>query len=130
VHRSNKKDALGSTEIRKIWDSIDRKSGDVTKLNRSELRTFVMAVFQHKTFCRFNDISVVKLDDIVHDVDYFTVKISCSKTDQAGKGQVAYVPKSASPIRDPHMLMCLYLSTMGFDDVPDGEVVYLFPPLK
>jgi len=130
THKSNKKDALGSLEIRKIWDSIDRKNGNVLNLNKCELRSFVMAVVQHKTFCRFSDISVIKLDDIVHELDYFKIKISCSKTDQAGKGQVAYIPKAASPIRDPHMLMCLYLRTMGFEDVPDGEAVYLFPPLK
>jgi hypothetical protein len=129
-HTANKKDALGSAEIRKIWDSIDQKHENVQNLNRSELRTFVMAVFQHKTFCRFSDLSVVKLDDILYDVDYFSVKIRCSKTDQGGKGQMVFMPKASSNLRDPHMLMCLYLHTMGFDDIPDGESVYLFPPLK
>jgi len=129
-HSKNTKDALGSEEIRKIWDKIDEKHGSIQNLNRTELRTFVMAVFQHKTFCRFNDVSVVKLDDILYNVDYFSVKICCSKTDQGGKGQMVFVPKASSVLRDPHMLMSLYLHTMGFDEVPDGEAVYLFPPLK
>ena len=129
-HKSNKKDALGSLEIRKIWDSIDKTHKNVQSLNKTELRTFVMAVFQHKTFCRFSDLSVVKLSDVIFELDYFTVKISSSKTDQGGKGQVVYLPKSSSGVRDPHMLMCLYLHTMGFDEVPDGENVFLFPPLK
>ena len=35
-HKSNKKDALGSLEIRKIWDSIDQKHKNVQSLNRTE----------------------------------------------------------------------------------------------
>jgi site-specific recombinase XerD len=129
-HKNNKKDALGSSEVRKIWDSIDQKYGNVQNLNRNELRTFVMAVFQHKTFCRFSDLTVIKLEDIIHDVDYFKIKICCLKTDKGGKGQFVFIPKSSSPVRDPHMLMCLYLHSMGFDEVPDGEALYLFPPVK
>jgi hypothetical protein len=127
---SNKKDAFGSAEVRAVWDSIDKKSGGIPGLTKIELRTFVMAVFQHKTFCRFSDLAVVKLDDVFYTDDYFKVKISCSKTDQKGEGHEVFLVKSASSYRDPHMLMCLYLSAMGFEDAPEGEVVYLFPPLK
>ena len=127
---SNVKEAFGSAEVRKIWDKIDVKSGGIPGLTKIELRTFVMAVFQHKTFCRYNDLSVIKIDDVLYYDDYFKVKISCSKTDQRGEGHEVFVVKSASSYRDPHMLMCLYLSAMGFDDVADGEVMYLFPPLK
>ena len=129
-HVNNKKAAFGSKEVRQCWDRIDSKTGGVQNLSKLEIRTFVLAVFQHKTFCRFNDVAHVKLDDIVHNLDYFTVKISCSKTDQGGKGQTVFLPKSSSNFRDPHMLMCLYLKTMGFEEVPDGEAIYLFPPLK
>ncbi len=85
-----------------------------------------MAVFQHKTFCRFDDITKVQLSHILHHLDYFSVRICCSKTEQGGKGQSVYVLKSSSGVRDPHMLMCLYLHSMGFEEVPDGEAVYLF----
>lgn len=129
-HVSNKKAAFGSVEVRKCWDKIDTKSGGVQNLTKLELRTFVLAVFQHKTFCRFDDISKIQLCDILHHLDYFSVRISCSKTDQGGKGQSVFLAKSSSGIRDPHMLMCLYLHSMGFEEVPDGEAVYLFPPLK
>ena len=129
-HVSKKKAEFGSMEVRQCWDKIDSKSGGIQNLSRLELRTFVMAVFQHKTFCRFNDISKIKLEDIIYHLDYFSVRICCSKTDQGGKGQSVFLAKSASAVRDPHMLMCLYLQTMGFDEVPDGEAVYLFPPLK
>ena len=127
---SNLKDAFGSAEVRKIWDQIDAKSGGIAGLTKIELRTFVMAVFQHKTFCRFNDLSVIKLDDLLYSDDYFKVKISCSKTDQRGEGHEVFLVKSASPYRDPHMLMCLYLSTLGFGDEKDGDTMFLFPPLK
>jgi site-specific recombinase XerD len=129
-HVSKKKAEFGSMEVRQCWDKIDSKSGGIQNLSKLELRTFVMAVFQHKTFCRFNDISKIKLEDIIYHLDYFSVRICCSKTDQGGKGQSVFLAKSESVVRDPHMLMCLYLKTMGFDEVPDGEAVYLFPPLK
>jgi hypothetical protein len=103
-HVSNKKAAFGSVEVRKCWDKIDTQSGGVQNLTKIELRTFVLAVFQHKTFCRFDDISKIQLCDILHHLDYFSVRISCSKTDQGGKGQSVFVAKSSSGIRDPHML--------------------------
>jgi len=127
---SNVKDAFGSTEVRQIWDKIDSKSGGIPGLTKIELRTFVMAVFQHKTFCRYSDLAVIKLDDVLYTDDFFKIKIVCSKTDQRGEGHEVFVVKSASPYRDPHMLMCLYLSTLGFDEAKDGETMYLFPPLK
>jgi hypothetical protein len=68
-----------------------------------------------------------KLEEIFYHLDYFTVRICCSKTGQGGKGQSVFLAKSVSAMRDPHMLMCLYLQTMGLDEVPDGEAVYLFP---
>ncbi len=80
-HNVNKKDAFGSAEVRKIWDKIDTY-GVILKLPKRDLRTFVLAVFQHKTFCRFSDAAAIKLSEVLHTVDYFKIKISCSKTDQ------------------------------------------------
>lgn len=127
---TNVKEGFGALEVRKLWDSIDNTYGGVLKLTKIELRTFVMAIFQHKTFCRFSDIAGITLDDVIYNMDYFKVKISCSKTDQAGRGQEVFVVKSASLLRDPHQLMCVYLSAMGFEDFPPEEQVFLFPPLK
>ena len=124
-HRSNKKDAFGSVEIRAIWDKIDAVYKSTEKMPLVELRTFVMSVFQHKTFCRFSDVAGIKLSDILYDLDYFKVIIRYSKTDQGGLGQTVYLTKSSSLYRDPHMLMCLYLQKIGGDT---GSDMYLFPP--
>ncbi len=95
-HNVNKKDAFCSAEVRKIWDKIDTHGG-ILKLPKRDLRTFVLAVFQHKTFCRFSDAAAIKLSEVLHTVDYFKIKISCSKTDQAGKGQEVFLPMADSP---------------------------------
>lgn len=124
--RSNKKDAFGSSEVRQIWDKIDRNGG-VEKLNNFELRSFVMAVFQHKTFCRFSDAANLKLNDILFHDDYFKVHIRYSKTDQKGEGQEVYLTRNTSSSRNAHSLMCLFLHRVHSD--PSDEV-YLFPPLK
>ena len=60
------------------------KFGGIQNLTKLELRTFVMAVFQHKTFCRFDDITKVQLSDILQHLDYFSVRICCSKTEPKG----------------------------------------------
>ncbi len=39
-----------------------------------------------------------------------------------------FLAKSVSALRDPHKLMCLYLQTMGFDEVPDGDMMQLRKP--
>jgi hypothetical protein len=74
---SNVKSAFGEEEVRILWDKIDSTAGGIQNLSKIELRTFVMAVFQNKSFCRFSDLAVVKLDDIAYTMDYFKVKISC-----------------------------------------------------
>ena len=71
-HGSKKKAAFGSVEVRKCWDKIDMKFGGIQNLTKLELRAFVMAVFQHKTFCRFDDITKVQLSDILQHLDYFS----------------------------------------------------------
>jgi len=130
VHLKNVKKPFGSVEIRKMWDALERKYGSVENLPKQELRTFMLAVFQHQTFCRFSDVAKITLEDLFHDVDYFKISIRQSKTDQGGEGQFVFLPKSSSPFRNAHMLMCLYLQKMGFDSQGAPEQVYLFPPLS
>ncbi len=124
----NKKSAYGSAEIRKLWDSIDDKGG-IETLSLLDLRTFVLSVFQHTTFCRFSDISRIKLTDVLHTLDYFKISIDFSKTDQQGHGHFVYVPKLESAVRDPHMLMCLYINRIGTGHEDNTTLEYLFPPL-
>jgi hypothetical protein len=124
-HVRNKKHAFGSAEVRNLWDAIDAKGG-IRNLSQAELRTFVMCIVQHATFCRFNDLQHVKLGDIVFDLDYFKIKIAYSKTDQNGIGQSVFIPSIGYHQRNPHLLMCLYLHSL-----PDNDVnMYLFPPHK
>jgi site-specific recombinase XerD len=127
-HNQNTKDGFGSLEIRRLWNSILEKYGSIEKCPNLELRTFVMIVLQHATFCRFSDVQTLKLSDIVHEIDYFEIRIRYSKTDQAGIGQTVYLAKNVSPDHNAHMLMCLYLQRIGMENVQ--EDCYLFPPLK
>jgi hypothetical protein len=123
----NRKDALGIVQIRKIWDAIDREYPDLDKVPAVTLRTFVMTVIQYASFCRYSDIAELRLDDVVYHMDYFQLNIRFSKTDQAGAGQTAFVPRNGHSVRCPHKLMCLFLHKMHNDPNPD---VYLFPPLE
>jgi site-specific recombinase XerD len=125
--KSNKKQPIGVTEIRKIWDKLLADYGTVENVPVLKLRTFVMTVVQHSSFCRFSDIATLKLDDVVYSMDHYVLNIRYSKTDQTGVGQVAYVPKNTHEYRCPHMLMSLFLHKVHDDPDPD---VYLFPPLK
>jgi hypothetical protein len=129
-HQSNVKQPFGSAEVRAIWNALDEKYGNVANFPLDKLRTFVLAVFQHQTFCRFSDVAKITLADVFHDVDYFKVHIRMSKTDQGGDGQWVLVPKSDSPFRNAHMLLCLYIHRMGFDSTDPTVSMYLFPPLK
>ena len=123
----NVKNSFGSKEIRLLWDALDKKYVEINKIPLCELRTFVMTVFQHATFCRFSDIAPLKLSDITFHLDYFTVHIRCSKTDQTGDGQWAYVSASGSGNRDPHKLMCLFIHIVHSKQEDDA---FLFPPLR
>jgi len=129
-HQSNVKQPFGSAEVRAIWNALESTYGNVQNFPLDKLRTFVLAVFQHQTFCRFSDVSKITLDDILHDVDFFKVHIKLSKTDQGGEGQWVLLPKSDSPFRNAHMLLCLYIHRMGFDTQNSSTTMYLFPPLK
>jgi hypothetical protein len=124
--KTNLKTPFAHREVRKLWDFIERTYVNLSKVPLVILRTFVMAVIQYASFCRFSDLAVVKLSDIVFDLDYFKIVIQYSKTDQGGAGQDAYVLKSVDNHRDPHMLMCLYMQRLDSYNVDD---LYLFPPL-
>jgi len=124
-HRSNKKAPFGSAEVRQIFDKLMSKYKCLENLPAVELRTFVMAVLQHKTFCRFNEIAKLKLEDMLFHTDYFKIHIKQSKTDQQGKGDWVYVPKTTGGFLDAHMLCCVYLHTFKLDE--QGPDMYLFP---
>jgi site-specific recombinase XerD len=123
---SNLKAPFGAGEVRKLWNFIENKYKDLSRVPLVELRSFVLAVIQYHSFCRFSDLAVVKLSDVLFELDYFKVEIQYSKTDQAGTGQEAFILKSVDSIHDPHMLMCLYLQVLDSYDVQN---LYLFPPL-
>jgi len=123
----NKKSAFGSAEVKLVWDYIDKEKGGIEALTLADLRTFVMAVFQHKTFCRFSDVKELKLEHLTYNLDFFRIWIPVSKTDQAGYGAPVYLTKPKYGGRDAHMLLCLYLQRMHFDQDSD---MYLFPPIK
>jgi len=127
-HVTNKKKPFGSSEVRVIFDHLLRKYGSIEKIPLPELRTFTLAVFQHKTFCRFSDIEKITLSDVLFHTDYFKIKISSSKTDQGGRGQQVFLTGDKNGFLDPHMLLCVYMHRMGFDN--HSAEVYLFPPLK
>ena len=118
---------FGSVEVRKMWDTLEKRYNGIENLPLAQLHTFVMAVIQHASLCRFSDIAQLKLPDLFYDLDYLKIHIQLSKTNQNGIGQVAFIPKLSSSVRDPHSLMCLYLLVMH---EKQNESVFLFPPLK
>jgi site-specific recombinase XerD len=124
--RCNKKQELGVKEIRKMWDELVKKYGDIMSAPLATIRSFVFLVTQHATFCRYSDLANVKLSDLLYEIDYFTITIRISKTDQAGSGQNVYIPANIYPGRCPQMLMCLYLHRFHADPDPN---MYLFPAL-
>ena len=128
-HGNNKKEAFGSTQVRLLWNQID-KDGGLEHITLVQLRTFVMTVFQHVTFCRFSDLCNLQLKDVRSAVDYFKIHILFSKADQAGVGQTVFIPNIDSVHCNPHMMMCLYLHQLDVNSVEGPGEMYLFPPLK
>jgi integrase len=129
VRNSRTRVAFGSAEVRKLWDKMENDYGSVESWSKLRLRTFVMSVFQHKTFCRFSDLEKIKIEDVIFNADYFKVFIRYSKTDQSGHGTYVYLPKCTTGFKDAHMLMCVYIQRMDFNDSNSADM-YLFPPLK
>jgi len=123
----NKKAAFGSKEVKIVWNFIETKKGGLCNLTLAEFRTFVMAVFQHKTFARFSDVKVIQLRHVFYDLDFFKILIPVSKTDQAGSGAWVYLTRSVGGARCAHRLLCLYLNV--FHRHSDASA-YLFPPIE
>ena len=48
---------FGSVEVRKMWDKLEKKSNGIENVSLVELHTFVKAVIQHASLCRFSDIA-------------------------------------------------------------------------
>jgi hypothetical protein len=128
--KTNKKLPFGAAEVRKLWNKIYAEKGGVENLPIKDFLTFMMAVFQHKTFCRFSDLQNIQLTDIFHEVDYFKIHVKYTKTDQQGKGQWLYLARDSSTFRDAHMLMCLYIHHLELETNVPSPHVYLFPPLE
>jgi hypothetical protein len=129
VKNSNKKNAFGEAEVIKCYDSLVKKFGLLQNWSKLQLRTFVMAVFQFKTFCRFSDVEKIKLKDVHYDIEFFKFLISTSKTDQRGDGEFVYLTNSVNDPLDVFSIFCTYLHVMEFDNV-ESENVFLFPPLN
>jgi len=125
----NKKQPFGAAEVRTLWDKIDQNGG-IEALSFKDFRTFMIAVFQHKTWCRFSELKNIRLKDVLYELDYFKIHVEYSKTDQGGKGQWLFLPKMCSGYRDPHMLMCLYVHHLELDKHVPSPHMYLFPPLQ
>jgi|688.fasta_scaffold1496858_1 hypothetical protein len=49
TRKTNKKLPFGTAEVKKLWDKIDHMHGTIENLSVKDLRTFMLAVFQHKT---------------------------------------------------------------------------------
>jgi len=127
--KTNKKHPFGAAEVRKIWNKID-ENGGIEKLDFKDFRTFMMAVFQHRTFCRFSDLKGITLEDVFFNADYFKIHVKFTKTDQQGGGQWLFLPKECTEYRDAHMLMCLYVHHLDLEVNVPSPHVYLFPPLE
>jgi hypothetical protein len=48
-----------------MFDALSAQYGNIEYWPRLSLRTFKLALFQHKTFCRFSDVANVKLNDLI-----------------------------------------------------------------
>jgi hypothetical protein len=129
VKNCNKKNAFGEAEVVKCYDSLVKKFGLLQNWSKLQLRTFVMAVFQFKTFWRFSDVQKIKLKNVQYDKEFFKFLISTSKTDQRGDGEFVYLTSSVNDTLNVFSIFCTYLHVMDFDSVK-SENVFLFPPLN
>jgi hypothetical protein len=129
VHKSNKKLSFGFKEVKILWNGMTKMYGELETWSKLNVRTFMLAIFQHKTFCRFSDVQKIKIDDVMFCNGYFKILISHSKTDQSGKGDYVFLAKNENCNMDAHLLFCKYIQIMGFNEI-DAKNLYLFPPLK
>lgn len=129
ITKTNPKSGLRASDIRVLWEKIEKIG--LKNLSTAQVRTFVMSIFMHATFCRFSDAASLKLDDILYTEDYFKIRIGFSKCNTTGVPQYVVLPNNNNKF-NPHRLMCLYLETMGFSEMNNETVehVFLFPPLE
>ena len=59
-HGNNKKEAFGSTQVRLLWNQIDKDAG-LEHITLVQLWTFVMTVFQHFADFRISVIYNLKM---------------------------------------------------------------------
>jgi hypothetical protein len=124
----NKKCAYGKKEILETYHCYVRKFGDFENWPLLESRTFILAIVQTVTFCRYSEIQNVEIADIIFDPDYIEMLIKKSKTDQQSRGEYVYIPKSKNSPVDSHMLLCLYMHKLNFNNVASNAK--LFSSLK
>lgn len=96
--------------INKLCKNID-KNGGTKNLSFIQHRTFIMIISCYYSIMRFDDVQDQKVSDIQKKKDYYKFSINSSKTDQSGKGQVAYVV-STKQKHDPFMLITEYLKKL------------------
>jgi hypothetical protein len=124
----NKKCAYGEKKILETYRCYVRKFGDFEHWPLLESRTFILAIVQTVTFCRYSEIQNVEIADITFDPDYIKMLIKKSKTDQQSRGEYVYIPKSKHSPVDCRMLLCLYLHKLNFNNVSSSAK--LFSSLK
>jgi hypothetical protein len=124
----NKKCAYGKKEILETYHCYVRKFGDFENWPLLESRTFILAIVQTVTFCRYSEIQNVEIADIIFDPDYIKMLIKKSKTDQQSRCEYVNIPKSKNSPVDCHMLLCLYMHKLNFNNVASNAK--LFSSLK
>jgi integrase len=125
---SNKKCAFGEAELLTTYRYYVKKFGPFENWPLLESRTFMLALVQTVTFCRYSEIQNVEVNDIQFDTDYFKILIKKSKTDQQSRGEYVYIPKMLGTPIDGHMMFCLYLKRL--DCGKKSGNVKLFSSLK
>jgi hypothetical protein len=113
VLNTNKKDAFGIYEVKKLWYGLLEIDGEFENWSKLKLRTFMLAIFQHKTCCRFSDTQNILIENIKYNKDYFKILVQKSKTDQSAKGEFVYLTKVCNAKMDAHLLFLQIHSSHG-----------------
>jgi hypothetical protein len=124
----NQKAAFGESELLKTLNCYLSKFGPFEKWPLLESRTFILAMVQTITFCRYSEIQNVEINDVMFHPEYFKILIKKSKTDQQCKGEYVYLPKVDTCKIDCHMMFCKYLQKYDFRKTAADSK--LFSPLK
>ena len=65
----------------------------ISNLTAAEYRSYVLINFLYYTMCRYDCMSRITMENVKYSIEWFSILVPKSKTDQAGKGQYVYVPK-------------------------------------